>query len=382
MERYAIPTPMLVGPGCLEQLADVCRKSGIRRPLLVTDSGLREAGLVDRALEALGPLQSDTIVFTDVHGNPREEDIETAVEVYRDKERDGIIGLGGGSPLDAAKAVRLLATHEGTVEDYDFLAGGLRKIRPDLPPLIAIPTTSGTGSEVSRGALIITRRGDVQRKTLIASPHLVPRWCLLDAGLTVGLPPGLTATTGIDALTHCLEELISPREHPVVEAIAAGGLKRIARDLPRVMESPDDLTARQAMQVSAMMGGIGFEKGLGVIHSLSHAIGALEDVHHGLLNGVLLPASLEFNREHLEATTVETLLTCLGREAGGGLDALIAFFREWLDELGIPPRLRDLGFGDGRREEILARALDDHCHLTNPRPCGPDDLAEFWELAW
>ncbi len=382
MERYAIPYPMIVGPGSLQHLGELCSKTKIQRPLIVTDKGIEAAGILALAQNALGELANSSAVFLDVSPNPKEEDVTSALTLYRESGCDGLIALGGGSPIDAAKAIKLMATHEGTICDYDFLKGGLKKINKAMPPMLAVPTTSGTGSEVSRGSLVVTQRGDIKRKTLLASPNLVPDWSILDAKLTLKLPYGLTAATGIDALTHCIEELISPREHPTIEAIATGGIRRIAKDLPLVLQEPENIQARQDMQVSAMMGGIGFEKGLGVIHSLSHAIGALHPIHHGLLNGVLLTHALRFNREHISPSALSLLLSSLGLAPDADLSAGIDWIEGHIENWKIPTTLRSLSIPEEDKEEILARSLDDHCHLTNPRPCKPEDFEELWEMAW
>jgi alcohol dehydrogenase class IV len=383
--RYSVPSPVLFGAGALSRLAGEAAEHEISKALVVTDRGIRASGILARALDGLGGRENRVSVFDAVSSNPREEDVLSALDLYRGAGADGLIALGGGSAIDAAKAVRLLVAHEGTIADYDFLRGGMKRIVNALPPLLAVPTTAGTGSEVSRGALVITRRGDVVRKTVIASPRLVPSLALLDPELTVGLPARMTAGTGIDALSHAVEEHLSPRYHPVVDAIALRAAGMIAAALPRAFREPADLEARADMLLAAMMGGIGFEKGLGAIHSLSHAIGALHDLHHGTLNAVIQPAALEFNRAHTRPGALRELATAVGIHAATDEDALervVDWLRGLNAELGIPPRLRDLKDIARDREEILARALDDHCHRTNPRPCAREDFVELWERVY
>lgn len=390
LERYAVPSPFLFGAGATAQLGELAAEHGIRRPFVVSDKGVTACGLVRRALDGLasassGAQATEAVVFDSVSSNPREEDVLAALEEYRTVGSDGIIALGGGSVIDAAKALRLLSSHDGDLVEYDLLKGGIARIHQPMPPLLAVPTTAGTGSEVSRGALIVTRRGDVIRKTIIASPRLVPSLAVLDPELTIDLPPALTSATGLDALIHGIEEHISPRFHPVVEALALGAVARVNEFLPQVLRDPEHVGARGEMQIAALMGGAGFEKGLGVIHSLSHAIGALHDLHHGLLNAVLLPHALEFNRAHAPAGVWQKLAAAL-QLSHASTDKAFDRVLEWARELnavcGVPMRLRDLKDLAPDREEILARALDDHCHRTNPRPCGVPELEELWQRAY
>jgi len=389
MERYTVPSPILFGAGAVARLGKVAVENGMSRPLLVSDRGLAACGLLEKAQSALTlrrlSFDADRQTVVDVDSNPTEENVMAALERYREVGADGIVAFGGGSAIDAAKALRLLTSHDGTLVDYDFLQGGLQKIVAPLPPMVAVPTTAGTGSEVSRGALIVTRRGEIVRKTLVASARLVPNLALLDPELTVGLPPALTAGTGIDALTHGIEEHLSPRFHPAVEALALGSVERIARALPAAMLEPENLEARGDLLLAALMGGVGFEKGLGVGHSLSHAIGALHPLHHGLINAVLLPFALEFNRDHCVAATWTKLARALnvpGLTEGGAFESVLAWSLDLRKRLDIPERLRNLRDLSADRDEILARAFDDHCHRTNPRPCAPEELKELWEAAY
>jgi alcohol dehydrogenase class IV len=384
--RFSVPIPMRFGAGALAELGEALAERGIERPLFVTDRGLKVCGLVDRVLESLGARRAGAVVFDGVSANPREEDVLAARDLYRSADRDGIVALGGGSAIDAAKGLRVMAAASGSLTDYDLRGGGPSARLPPLPPLIAVPTTAGTGSEVSRGALIITRRGAVLRKTTIVVPGLTPSAAILDPELTLGLPRALIAGCAMDALTHSFEEWLSPRFHPVVAAIAIDAASRIARALPQVWRDPGDLDQRAELLLASMMAGIGFEKGLGVVHSLSHAIGALHDrLHHGTLNAVLLPAAIEFNRRHSAPGALRELARRLDLPAesdSGAADRLIDWLRGLNRELAIPERLRGLADLERDRGEILDRALEDHCHRTNPRPCARSDLEELWELAY
>jgi 4-hydroxybutyrate dehydrogenase len=387
LERYAVPSPVLFGAGSVGRLGELISEYGVSRPFVVTDKGLVACGLLERALAGLGGGVGPgaPLVFDAVSANPREEDVLLALEQYRSAGADGIVAVGGGSVIDAAKALRLLSSHGGDLVEYDLLKGGAERICQPMAPLLAVPTTAGTGSEVSRGALIVTRRGDVVRKTVVASPRLVPSIAVLDPELTLELPATLTIGTGFDALCHGVEEHVSPRFHPVVEALALGTVARVKESLPRVLREPSDVDARGEMLLAALMAGAGFEKGLGVVHSLSHAVGALHDLHHGLLNAVLLPHALEFNRAHVRAGTWEKLAAALGltnANSNAAFEAILYWLRELNEACDVPPRLGALKELSSDREEILARALDDHCHRTNPRPCGVREFEEFWQRSY
>ncbi len=383
--KYTVPIGIDFGPGAIEGLGRILAELKAARPLLVCDQGIRECGLLDKAIAASGPSIEDCPVYDAVASNPREENVLDALNRYQDEKCDGIVAIGGGSVIDAAKGVGLLASNQGDLDEFDVLKGGTARIRNGPPPLIAVPTTAGTGSEVSRGALIITTRDGITRKMIAASPLLVPRHAILDPNLTLSLPALLTAGSGMDALCHAIEEYLSPRMHPVVESIALGALERIARNLPIVMKDPGNIDGRGEMLMGAMMAGIGFEKGLGIGHSMSHAIGALHDIHHGAINATLLPVSFEFNREQIAENLASTIAGKIGLDSlvgGNALDSIIAWSKGLNKEFAIPSRLRDLGVPGEDREVLVELAMADHCHRTNPRRCETADMEEFWERAW
>ena len=282
--------------GAIEGLGGDLRDLNIRAPLLVADQGLVSAGLVTRVLDAI-PVHRDAPVFSGTPTNPTEEAVEAALALYRLHACDGIIALGGGSPMDLAKAVALLATHPGPLEPYALILGGLSHITAAVAPVVAIPTTAGTGSEVGRGALITLRDG---RKLGFISSHLIPKRAICDPELTLGLPPRMTAATGMDAITHCIETYLSPHDNPVAEAIALDGLKRAVRNIEHAVAEGSNRDARREMMIAALHGGLTFQKGLGAVHALSHPLGGLKELslHHGMLNAVLLPAVLRFNEPH------------------------------------------------------------------------------------
>ena len=374
---FTFPNRILFGSGASARLAGELARLGVARPLVITDKGLRESGLFSEVADPLG----EVAVFSGVHANPTEADVLEALGVYREQGCDGIVGLGGGSPIDAAKAVRLLATHPGRLADYDFTTGGLDKITADLPPMIAIPTTSGTGTEAGRGTLI--QLPQTGRKTIALSPFLLPSVAICDPDLTMSLPPLLTAGTGMDAFTHCVESYLSTADHPICDGIALEGLRYVARGLENAVRDGSDASARRSLMMGALLGGISFHKGLGVVHALSHALGSEGRAHHGTLNAILLPHALRFNREYsLEKMSDLAARLGLGRGSEGP-SHLITLSELLLARLPLPRRLGDVeGLRQDQIGEYARLAMLDHCHKTNPRPCIREDMEGLLDRAW
>ena len=359
--------------GALSLLADEMALLGIARPLVVTDRGLLTLGMVDRLVEALADPPAASI-FDDTPQNPTEDAARAAAFMYRDGRCDGVIGYGGGSSMDLAKAVALMATHDGPLARFALVEGGVARITSAVAPVIAIPTTAGTGSEVGRGAVIIMDDG---RKLGVISPRLIPRLALCDPELPHSLPPSLTAATGLDALAHCVETFIAPAINPPAEAIALDGAARIAGHLATAVADGADRDARWHMMMAAMQGAMAFQKGLGAIHALSHPLGALADLklHHGTLNAVLMPAVLRFNAAHV-GDKYDRLAAAVGAAGAAALPDWAAAFNA---KLGIPLGLSALGIDAVVLGAIADAALGDHCHQTNPRAASRGDYLAILE---
>jgi 4-hydroxybutyrate dehydrogenase len=362
-------TKIRFGRGAVRDIREELGLLGIRRPLVVTDAGLVATGLVEQVLRESG-IGAEAPVYSGTPENPTEAAVEEALEVYRRAGADGIVAVGGGSSIDLAKGVSLLATHEGPLEQYAAIRGGMAKIRKDTVPLIAMPTTAGTGSEVGRATLITLRN---ERKLGFVSPNLIPKVAICDPELTLSLPPRLTAATGMDAISHCVETYLSPRFNPPAEAIALDGLRRAYGQITRATQSGSDIVARAEMMMAALQGALAFQKGLGAVHSLSHALGGLKQfrLHHGTLNAVLLPPVLRFNAPAAEAKYAE-----LRRAMGLAPDAdLAAAFERLNADLGLPQNLGEMGVTPDVVDVVAEWSFEDHSTATNPRPATPADFA-------
>ena len=354
--------------GAVRLLGEELRGLDIRRPFVVTDAGVVAAGLLDRARAAL-PAGTAAVLFDGTPSNPTEDAALAALARYRAEGCDGVVAIGGGSPMDLGKAVALLATHAGSLEDYGVLAGNAARITGAIAPVVAIPTTAGTGSEVGRACSITLRTG---RKAACVSPHLIPRVALCDPELTLGLPPALTAATGMDALSHGVEAVLSNRINPPAEAIALDCVERVSRFIERAVADGGDREARWQMLMAALEGGLTFQKGLGAVHALSHPLGEL-GLHHGTLNAVLLPAVLRFNATHA-ADRYPRLARAMGLHAEADLAGHVARLTA---RLGLPPGLRAMGVPEQAIPAIAAAAARDHLSETNPRPAAATDYARL-----
>lgn len=366
--------------GARRLLPAECARVGIRRPLLVSDAGVKAAGVLDRVREAWPG--ADLPVYDGTPPNPTEAAVRDAVAVYREHGCDGLVAVGGGSSIDLAKGVAIAATHEGPLTRYATILGGAGEITERAAPLIAVPTTSGTGSEVARGAILIVDDG---RKLGFHNWVLMPKSAICDPELTVGLPPKLTAATGMDAVAHCMETFMSAAFNPPADGIALEGLRRGWRQVERATSHGDDMDARLDMMAASVMGALAFQKGLGCVHSLSHALGGLmPTLHHGTLNAIFLPAVIRFNGAHdslRRDDKITRLGQAMGLQPGTPPDELAAAVRAKTGRLGLPVGLGELGVTRDLFDQIVHRALHDHCHKTNPREASPQDYHAMLEAS-
>ncbi len=370
-------THIHIGSDALLQLSSECERIGIRHPLIVSDKGVVAAGLVDRVTATLKGMQCT--LFDDTPSNPTEAMVRRAAEMYRETGCDGMIGVGGGSSIDLAKGAAILATHPGELNTYATIEGGSARITAAAAPLIAVPTTAGTGSEVARGSIIIVNDG---RKLGFHSWHLLPRAAICDPSLTLGLPPCLTAATGMDAIAHCVETFLSAAFNPPADGIALDGLERAWANIETATNDGGNLEARLNMMSASMQGAMAFQKGLGAVHSLSHPLGGLKingqtALHHGTLNAILMPAVLRFNT--LAASVVkENKIARLKRAMHLANTADIAdAVSRMCARLALPPGLEQIGVQKHMFDAVIQGALIDHCHKTNPREASAEQYRQL-----
>ena len=374
---FRFPVEMRFGVGARNSLSEFAQTFCSQRPLLVTDPGLIETSAFQLVLRQIEQTWNESYaLFSDVHANPSDDDVEQAWHCYQKNHCDSVIGLGGGSALDAARAMRLKVA---------FPKLPLQQIPMDqlpdkLTPFCAIPTTSGTGSEVGRSSVITIQ--ETNRKAIIGAPSLIADLAILDPELTVGLPAHLTAYTGMDAMTHAIESYVCPLFHPMCDAIALEAIRITCRYLPVAYADGNNIEARGMMQIAAAMGATAFQKDLGAAHSLSHALTSLVGTQHGLANAITLPAVVRFNGQK-NSSQYERVAQAMGLDISSDPAGDVANYLEKLNhQLGITQRLRDLDVPNERLAELADHALEDPCHLTNPRKCGQTDLLKLYEELW
>jgi alcohol dehydrogenase class IV len=374
IHRFSFPTEIHFGPGARREVADHLRRIGCRRPLIVTDRALAALPVLAEFRSLLGEL--DVAVHDGVQGNPTARQVMAGAAAYKAHRADSIIGFGGGAALDVAKVVGVMAVHEGDVIEYAWDHPNVRPITRPLPHFVALPTTAGTGSEVGRSSVVSEDTTHVKR--VIFSPRLLAKAVFADPELTLGLPAGITAATGMDALTHNVESWLSPAYHPLCDGIALEGTRIAARALRRAVAQPQDIDARSDMMMASMMGAIAFQKDLGAVHACAHALGAVCDLHHGLANALMIDTVLAWNFEAVPHKFDELAHVC--GIAGDG-----AAFVPWLQalkaDIGITGGLATRGVTAAHLPRLVEIATADVCHQTNPRPCTPADFQRFFEAA-
>lgn len=376
--NWNYPTPIRFGPGRIQELATACRDLKMSRPLLITDEGLASSVIVERALEICKADGLECGLFAEVQGNPVGDNVEAGVRAYHAGGHDGVIAFGGGSGLDAAKAIALMVGQTRPLWDFEDQADWYTRVNVEgMAPVVAVPTTSGTGSEVGRCSVITDVRDHT--KKIIFHPKMLPELVIADPELTIGLPAHLTAAVGMDALSHNLEALCSPLYHPMGDGIALEGISLIDRSLRRAFQDGGDVEARAHMLVASTMGATAFQKGLGAMHSMSHPCGAVLNTHHGLTNAVVMPYVLMYNRAQNEEK-LTALCRYLGLEQPSG-DRFLRWVIELREELNIPHTLAEIGVTSEHISELAARALVDPTAPTNPRTLNLPDLEKLFKAA-
>ncbi|KJZ18001.1 iron-containing alcohol dehydrogenase [Loktanella sp. S4079] len=360
--NWSYPTAVRFGPGRIAEIADACAAAGIKKPLLVTDRGLAEMAITTKTLDLLEAAGLGRAIFADVDPNPNEKNAAVGVAAYRDGGHDGVIAFGGGSGLDLGKVVAFHAGQSRPLWDFEDIGDWWTRADADaIAPIVAVPTTAGTGSEVGR-ASVITNSESAEKK-IIFHPKMLPAVVICDPELTVGMPQFITAGTGLDAFAHCVEAFSSPHYHPMSQGIALEGMRLVKDYLPRAYADGTDIEARANMMSAAAMGATAFQKGLGAIHALSHPIGAIYHTHHGTTNAVCMPAVLQFNKSAI-AERFDMAAAYLGID--GGFDGFCAFVDDLNASMGIPKSLADLGIKDPDIDRIVAGAMIDPSTGGNP----------------
>ena len=389
MQNYFLPPRIEFGEGAIQNLGEHVKAFKSKKPLLVSDAGVINAGILAKAVDALDASGLSSATYSDIEPNPTDISITHGVEVYKSEACDVVIAVGGGSVMDAAKAIRLLTTHAPPLEPYYADVGGVERIRGDMPPLICVPTTAGTGSEVSQGAIItdtLLSTTNRWRKRAIVTPFNMANIALLDPGITLGMPPALTAATGMDAITHGIEAYVATKYHPIAEGVALQALRMLSANILKVYYDGGDVTARGEMLFGSCMAAFSFQKGLGAVHSLAHQLSTDAPIPHGVANAILLPPVMEFNFSHATEKYAE-IARALGIDTSG-MDsseaghAAIDKIRAFNTELNMPTGLGDAGLDKKKIPKLGADAMLDHCHKFNPRVCTEEDMVALFEVAF
>ncbi len=371
---FSFPTAIHFGAGARRLVAAHLAKQGVKRPLIVTDKGLAALPILEEFGASLAKLSVH--VYSGVHGNPTRNQVDEGVKAFRSHNADAVIGFGGGAALDVAKAIALMSAHEGNVLEYAWDHPNVRPITKPLPHFIALPTTSGTGSEVGRSSVISDDATHI--KKIVFHPALLARAVFADPELTLDLPAGVTAATGMDALTHNVESYLSPAYHPLCDGIALEGARIAAHSLETAVAMPRNLAARSDMMMASMMGAIAFQKDLGAVHSCAHALGTVVDMHHGLANGIMIDHVMRFNLDAAERKMAELARVC---GAGSTAESFVSWLTALKARIGIPAKLGSKGVTAAHIPRLVDVAIKDTCHQTNPKPVSAADFERLFTQA-
>ena len=372
--RFSFPTTIHFGPGARRLVSEHLKQQGVKRPLIVTDKGLAALPILKEFGNLLTGLSVS--IFPGVYGNPTKRQVDEGVKAFKSHNADAVVGFGGGAALDVAKAVALMAVHEGDVLEYAWDHPNVRPITKPLPHFIALPTTSGTGSEVGRSSVI--SHDETHVKKIIFNPVLLAKAVFADPELTIDLPAGVTAATGMDALTHNVESYLSPAYHPLCDGIALEGARIAAHALETAVTMPKDIEARSDMMMASLMGAIAFQKDLGAVHSCAHALGTVVDMHHGLANGIMIDHVMRFNIDAAERKMAELARVC---GAGNTAESFVDWLVELKARIGIPAKLGGKGVTAAHVPRLVEVAVKDTCHQTNPKPVSAADFERLFTEA-
>jgi alcohol dehydrogenase class IV len=373
IRQYNFPTLIRFGAGAVKELPAHLEAVGLKAPLVVTDPNVRDLDFFKDIINSLKAKSFSVEIFSGIHKNPVKTDVLAGNEMFVGTDRDCIIGIGGGAAMDVARAIVLSIHHHRDLFDYDDLIGGDKYVTEEVPYFITVPTTSGTGSEVGRSAIISD--DETHRKRILFSPRLLARIVFADPMLTMGLPPFVTAATGMDALTHNMESFLAKGFHPMAEGIALEGISLIQQSIETAVNKPD-LESRSKMMIASLMGAVAFQKGLGIVHSLSHPLSSLLDTHHGLANAVNLPYGMRFNITGSEHNFNRMALAMALKETSG--DALVKHLFELNRKIGLPVQLRGIGVKTEHIEALSDLAFADFCHPANPKPVTREDFKKIY----
>ena len=372
---WSYPTTIRFGAGRIRELGDACTYAGIDKPLLVTDRILADLPITEQLLGLLAKAGFEKSLFGAVDPNPTDTNLEAGIFTFKEGGHDGIVALGGGSAIDLGKLIAFMSNQTRPVWDFEDVGDNWRHADAAvISPIVAVPTTAGTGSEVGRAAVIVNSKDHV--KKIIFHPKVLPSIAICDPELTVGMPPTITVGTGMDAFAHCLEAFSSPLYHPMSHGIALEGMRLVSEHLPRVVQDANNIDSRAHMMSAAAMGAVAFQKGLGAVHALSHPVGAIYNTHHGMTNAVVMPAVLALNRQVIEEK-ISKAATYL--EIKGGFDGFYDFIVGFRQALGVPNRLREMGVKRDEVERMTQMALNDPSGLGNPVPLNYNNVMDLYE---